>query len=186
MDKEALYLVVDLSPLLTEATTDELQRAAVAAFPATTKRQHSVDTIRVANTTYTPSSVNKRKNLTVKGLVTNNGKKYDVIVSFSKVQYEPTDTTDNITFLATDGEQYHIQPISASKQNVKVRCTCLDFYHRFAMTNYSDGSLSGRKPPMYRRKTTTRPPANPTQSPGMCKHIMKFVNSLQRTGILVS
>lgn len=186
MEKLIPYFIVDVSSLLIEATTDELQRSAVAAFPATTKRQHSADTINVANITYDASiRERKTKSLKIKGLAVNNGKKYDMVIQFDKVVYEPTDTPNNVTFLSIDGQDYHIVPISTSTHNAKVSCTCLDFHHRFALWNFNDKSLYGRRPRMYRRKTTTRPPANPTHSPGLCKHLMKFVTVLQRTGLLV-
>jgi hypothetical protein len=86
--------------------------------------------------------------------------------------------------MASDGQDYHVQPLQLAGHNVKVRCNCMDFYFRFANYNAQDKSLVGKPPPLYRRKTTTRPPVNPGQVPGMCKHLLKLVQTLQGAGLV--
>ena len=111
------------------------------------------------------------------------GKTYDAAIMFDKVDYEDEDTNANITFTASDGEEYHINKLKARGNEVKVKCTCMDFYYRFALWNFNDGSLYGKKPPPY-RKTTDRPPVNPQRTPGLCKHLMKLATALHQSNML--
>lgn len=64
-----------------------------------------------------------------------------------------------------------VQKPDYDKTKIRVRCSCLDFYHTYALWDYNSGCLFGTKPRPYKRKTTTRPPRNPNHYPGMCKHI---------------
>lgn len=89
-----------------------------------------------------------------------------------------------VTLKASDGKDYHIQPIDLSDNIVRVRCDCLDFYFRFAPWDFSNDDLFGPKPKPYVRKTTHYPPVNPTRSPGICKHVMKLVLALRDKNLL--
>jgi len=42
--------------------------------------------------------------------------------------------------------------------------------------------LYGRKPAKYHAESN-RPPANPLELPGMCKHLIKFVEVLKKAGM---
>ena len=89
-----------------------------------------------------------------------------------------------LTIKATSGDDFQMEPIDLSRNIVRVRCDCLDFYFRFAPWDFSNNDLFGPKPKPYVRKTTTRPSVNPTRSPGVCKHIMKLVLGLRDAGML--
>lgn len=89
-----------------------------------------------------------------------------------------------VTFKATTGEDVSIQPINLNDNIVRVRCDCLDFYFRFAPWNFSNDDIYGPKPKPYVRKTNHYPPANPTRSPGICKHVMKLSQAVQEAGIV--
>jgi hypothetical protein len=102
---------------------------------------------------------------------------------FSDVVYEDGDQGDNVTFKGSDNQEYHIQPIQLSRNNVKVRCSCLDFRWRFALWNSKDGSLYGDPPGPYKKKTN-RPPVNPQRVPALCKHLMKTTIALKQSGVL--
>lgn len=148
----------------------------------TRKRQLATGPVQINNVTYTPfenSGV-----LQVQAVARNSGSDYQPTIQFSNVQYQPSDLPDNITFKGSDNADHHVLPIDLREHNVKVRCTCLDFYYRFATWNFNDDSLLGDKPPLYQRKTDTRPPVNPARVPGLCKHLVKFVDHLVRTGIV--
>lgn len=95
-----------------------------------------------------------------------------------------TEADQTVTFKASDGKDYHIQPIDLSDNIVRVRCDCLDFYFRFAPWDFSNDDLFGPKPKPYVRKTTHYPPVNPTRSPGICKHVMKLVLALRDKNLL--
>ena len=91
---------------------------------------------------------------------------------------------NTVTFKATTGEDVTIQPINLNDNIVRVRCDCLDFYYRFAPWNFSNDDIYGPKPKPYVRRTNTHPPANPTRSPGICKHVMKLTQSIQEAGLV--
>lgn len=170
---------------LEESNLTDLERETIRGFPTTTKRQHSTDTVQASTMEITPFT--KTGELLVKSVMKNNdgGKTYDAAIMFNDVNFEDSDTPSNITFKATDGDDYHMTKLHARGNEVKVKCDCMDFYYRFAIHNFSDGSLYGKKPPPYRRKTDTRPPANPNNVPGLCKHLMKLAQALHQSNMLV-
>lgn len=167
-----------------EMTLVDLEKSIVTGFPATTKRQHATDPVQIVQLKLNPYT--HTTDLLAEAVANSGGRKYDTKVLFLDVTYEDEDTNNNITFVATDGDNYHIVPISLSTCNVKVRCNCLDFYYRFANWNGRDEALYGNPPPPYRRKTQNRPPVNPDQVPGLCKHVIKTVQSLREAGLVVS
>lgn len=164
------------------STAPTLRQNVVTAFPDTTKRHNATGEVSISNTSYVPFVGTKL--LHVKAIASSNGHQYQQSLQFTNVVFEGADSEENVTFTASDNAEYHIQPIDLTKNNVKVRCTCLDFYHRFANYNSQDKSLVGRAPPVYVRKTTTRPAVNPTRVPGMCKHLLKLVEELRSTGLV--
>lgn len=164
------------------STVTGLEQNISTAFPNTTKRQHATGEVAVQNIQYIPYIGTKM--LHVKSSTNSNGNQYQQSIQFNNVTFEPTDTETNATFTASDGTEAHVQPLDLSAINVKVRCNCLDFYHRFANYNSQDKSLVGKAPPVYVRKTTTRPSVNPMRVPGMCKHLLKVVEELQKNGLI--
>lgn len=164
------------------STVTGLEQNITTAFPNTTKRQHATGEVAVQNIQYIPYIGTKM--LHVKSSTSSNGHQYQQVIQFNNVVFEPSDTEENATFTATDGTETHAQPLDLNALNVKVRCNCLDFYHRFANYNAQDKSLVGKAPPVYVRKTTTRPPVNPMRVPGMCKHLLKVVDELQKNGLI--
>lgn len=163
------------------STVSGLEQNISTAFPTTTKRQHATGEVAIQNIQYIPYIGTKM--LHIKASTTSNGHQYKQSIQFNDVVFENADTEENATFTAADGVETHVQPLVLSHLNVKVRCDCLDFYHRFANYNSQDKSLVGKAPPVYVRKTTTRPPVNPTRVPGLCKHLLKIVDELNRIGL---
>lgn len=170
-----------LQQLEEASSVPTLQQNIERGFPDTTKRQHSTNEVVISNIQYMPYI--GMKMLHVKSLAASNGHQYQQALQFMKVEFEPEDTDENATFQASDGEDYHVHPLQLNGHNVKVRCNCLDFHYRFANYNAQDKSLVGRPPPLY-QKTTNRPPVNPAQVPGMCKHLLKLVETLRRYGLV--
>jgi len=168
---------------LDERSYTGLQQSTLRFQPPTKKRQYATDPIRITKIELIPAVPSKI--LKVEGTAQSGQKTYDPIMQFSDVEYQDEDTNENVTFVASDGEQYHIVPISLMRNNVKVKGNCLDFFYRFATYNFVDGSLYGQKPPPYRRKTTTRPPANLLKIPGLCKHLIKLGQALKQSGLVV-
>jgi hypothetical protein len=170
-----------LQQLEEDSSVPQLQQNIERGFPETRKRQHATNEVVVSNVQYMPYI--GMKMLHVKSISASNGHQYQQALQFMRVAFEPEDTETNATFQASDGEDYHIQPLQLTGHNVKVRCNCLDFHYRFANYNAQDKSLVGKPPPLYQKKTN-RPPVNPGQVPGMCKHLLKLVEMLRRYGVV--
>ncbi len=167
------------------STYQDLERSTIAAFPRTRRRQHATHPVKIVRTDFTPYL--GTNNLLVRGQArsgTYNNVYYKPMLFFNAVEYEEEESNENVTFKASDGNDYNMQPIDLSGNVVRVRCDCLDFYFRFAPWDFSNDDLYGPKPKPYVRKTTTRPPVNPTRSPGVCKHIMKLVLALRDARML--
>lgn len=166
---------------LNEDTYANLEKNTIHFDPPTTKRQHVVDPVQVTNLELVPAR--ESGNLTAKAKISSSGSEYRTTALFDNVVFEDTDQPDNVSFTGSDGNEYHLTPIDLSTNNVKVSCTCLDFYWRFATWNHQRDSLNGHPPPPYQRKTN-RPPVNPRRVPGVCKHLMKTFISLRDAGVV--
>lgn len=156
----------------------DLYISTVRAFPNTEMRQYATQPIRITNIRWTP--FRGTKTLFVKGLAQSEGNEYNPIVLFKNVDY----TLNELTLAASDGGTYKLGKISLEHQNVSIRCNCPDFRWRFSYFDSLDKSLYGRKPPKYvKAEGSNRPPANPLQLPGMCKHLIKLVEVLQKANL---
>lgn len=172
----------DLTPyLLLEITLPKLHQSAVDAFPTTKKRQHATDELSVAGVKFIPYENALKIKTVVKNV--NDGKTYDTTLFLENIVYEKEDSPKLVTFTGSDGEDYHIRPIQALSSHAKVHCECLDFRWRFAEWNYNKDALYGKKPDQYIPKTD-RPPANPKRMPGMCKHLMKTIETLEHSNLI--
>lgn len=166
---------------LNETTYSELERNVMSFTPQSKKRQYVVTPVQIAQLTLIPYAQNGA--LETKALAHGETGHYEPQMVFSEVEYQDEDTPENVTFMAPDGQDYHIIPIDLAKNNVKVRCTCLDFRWRFAIYNEKGGSLYGPGPGVY-QKRTQRPPNNPRGVPGLCKHLMKLVIELRNSQVV--
>lgn len=172
------------SELVEVSTVPDLEDNIERAFPYTTKRQHATGEVNISTIEFIPFV--GMKFLHVRSTTLSNGHNYQQALQFQRVQFDEQETPDNISILGNDNQVYHVHPIQLTNHNVKVRCNCLDFHFRFAHYNSPDKSLVGRPPPPYVRKTTTRPPVNPMQVPGMCKHLLKVVEVLEENGLVIT
>lgn len=111
-------------------------------------------------------------------------KHYETIIVFSGVSFFNEGGHGRQEIQAADGSTYFIDPIRPYKSNVKVRCSCLDFYFRFSVWDQRDKALTGDPPDPYQRKTDTYPPVNPQKLSGVCKHIIKLTNYLKQERII--
>lgn len=166
---------------LEEATYAELERNTLNSMPPTDKRQNATPRVRVDKLELVPARESGA--LMVKASIVGEHSKYHTSVLFEDVIYDDADQADNVTFTGSDNNDYHIEPIELARNNVKVNCSCLDFYWRFATWNHQANSLDGDPPPPY-VKRTTRPPVNPAKVPGVCKHILKTIEALQNSGVV--
>lgn len=173
-----------LQQLNEESSYDDLEHNIVTSFPNTKKRQHATNEVRIQKIDIIPYVGTQMMHVRAIS-VGSTGQQYQQAIQFLRVKFEAGQTTENVEFTGADGKKYYVRPIDLHNHNVKVRCNCLDFYHRFAHYNHGDRSIVGRAPVPYQRKTTTRPEVNPDHVPGMCKHLIKVVQTLQTQGIII-
>jgi hypothetical protein len=176
----------EISATLTEsATYNDLYNNIRQEFPDTRKRQNATNEVNVQEVRYIPVRTTAEGGaLQIAASTRSNGHEYKQQLLFSDVNFDPEDADDNITFKATDGQDYHVKPITLTGNRIRVNCSCMDFHYRFAMWNYNNGTLLGRKPKLYRRKTENRPPVNPGQVDGLCKHLIKVCDRLRQQRLI--
>lgn len=180
-----------LEEYLAESTFADLERNTNAFTPPSTKRQHATNPVQIRQLELVPYEGALGVNGSVNSI--ESGSQYQPQMMFLEVEYiQPQEGEDaeaiaqdpnTVTFQAADGKDYTIRPISLARNNVKVRCTCLDFRWRFSIYNDKDGSLLGNGPGLYQKKTD-RAPNNPQQTPGVCKHLLKLTAELKANGVV--
>ena len=124
----------------------------------------------------------------VKAQTRSSAKQYDTRMSFEGIEFqggEEDEGGNTSSFQTPDGQEYVIVPAEYNSSEVRVSCSCLDFYYRFAVWNSKDSSLLGNPPPPYVNKTDGGKPRNPNQVPGMCKHLMALADDLRQARIVV-
>lgn len=170
--------------LFEDQTVPQLRQNIQTGFPDTKKRQHATNEVRVDNFKYTPFAANGI--LRVDAITSsNNGNKHKVTIDLRGITFENGDTDQNVTVTSSGGQDISVQPVQLNTTNVGVNCDCQDYIMRFATFNLNQNCHIGAIPPRYIRKTTTRPPANPNNVPGACKHILKCFEDLQGHGLIV-
>ncbi len=141
----------------------------------TTPRKKSSTKVQVIKSVIIPSYDNET--LQVKAVTKTKNKSYKTNLLFDEVDFLDKKTPGAASIIASDGDKYYFKKIALNNVDVRVSCTCLDFYYRFAVWNASDDSLIGKPPPPYIKKTNS-PPYNPDKLPGVCKHIIKVMDKL--------
>jgi hypothetical protein len=147
----------------------------------TNKRQHATGTVSIQGVQFVPFQPEQQ--MKVLSQTRSNGHNYNTACQFSNVAFQEAPSAQTVTVMGKDGAQHNIVPVVLNTSNVQVSCTCLDFHYRFSAWNATDDSLAGQPPGLY-RKTTNRPPVNPSRVPGMCKHIIKLVDHLRRLRVV--
>lgn len=142
-----------------EANYKELYKKAVDAFPHTTKRQNIKEEVILKEVRSIPFY--GLNTYFVKG-ITENG--YKSIVLFKNVKYIDK------------------KPLYDETNNISVRCSCGDFHWRFTHFNHLNKSLYGRDRAKY-EAIYDPGSANPTKSPGLCKHLMKLIEMTIKNGM---
>lgn len=167
---------------LEEAPYSDLERGTMNFTPPTKKRQNATGPIQIQKMMIMPYPQDGviRMRGTAKS---DSGNTYSPTIQFENIEYQEEDTPQNITFKGVDNEDYHIIQIDLRSVNARVRCNCLDFYWRFGTWDHRVKSLLGNPPGPYVRKTNTHPPANASQTPGVCKHLLKLVDQLKQSRI---
>ena len=140
-----------------DSTFSKLEQNIDSGFPTTKKRQHATLPIQIKDIKYVPYQAG----LKVQAVSTNaeNGNVYEPIILFQNIDL--TNNPTGVAVMMADGREHKMNPIPLSTTVTKVRCSCLDFYHRFSTFNFSDNSLEGNPMPQYVPKGTGRGPVNP-------------------------
>ncbi len=184
---------------LQETTYAGLERNVMNFTPKTKKRQFAVAPLQVEGVEFSP--IPNAGNLLVEGVVKNyqsetdskfqSGKikVYNPKILFNEVEFHQPENEEEVanpntlTIEGKNGREFTISPIMLAKNNVKVHCNCLDHFWRFSFYNHRNQSLLGYDVATYNKKTN-RPPVNPRQVPGMCKHLLKLAIELKNNGIV--
>lgn len=167
--------------LMLEMTLYQLDRSTQNTFGD--GREYRSNVIQISKIDFIKQQTNGKTSLLVKGTARGStGMNYTPTIQFNKVNFEEQDTNANVTVDSESGP-LHMTSQSLKSSDVLVRCDCMDFYWRFAVWNKKHKSLLGDPPPPY-AKTTDRPPVNPDQKPGTCKHLYRLVKQLKARGMM--
>jgi hypothetical protein len=166
--------------LFLEKSLVDLYKSTILFAPNTAYRQNATDTIKITHLDWLPFK--GVKTLFVKGLAQNEGKEYNPIIVFKKVNYDVVENVVSIT--ATDKMRYVFEKLSLQETDVLIRCNCKDFKYRFL--EYLDPKTRyGSKPKPYWKKTD-RPYLNPLKIEACCKHLLKLMKVLDESGLFLS
>jgi hypothetical protein len=164
---------------LWESSLADLHQSAVDAFPLTTKRQHVVGPIQIDEVRATPFL--GMNTLLFRCRAINEDRIYNPVILLLNVNFNG----DGASIEASDNHQiYSFEPLSEHDTDSRVRCQCGDYYWRAQYANWLDRSLYGSNRKPY-ENMGLRGPANPNDSPMLCKHLMKLVEKLRQDGIIV-
>lgn len=170
----------ELDLVLLERSLNDLDTSTTSAFPNSKKRHNALGLVRVAHVMYERPDNDK---LLVTAKMVGETNEYNTQILFEGVKFTFVDNSGSVDIGATE----NIMPISASNNDCKVLCGCLDFYYTFAWYDYNRDALIGNPPKPYQKVPgSNRPPRNPTNAPGICKHIMKLAEHLKSAGVLKS
>ena len=169
--------------LMEEKTIPQLQRHIQQGFPNTKKRQHATHEVQISKLQYLPITNKDILRITADTL-TDNGNRHKLIMDLQNVNFQPPNSGNNVTVTDLGGYKHSITPVILNINNVKVHCDCEDYQMRFAYYNIQNNCHIGPPPAPYTRKTDTRPEANPSHVPGLCKHLLKVAEDLRRQQIL--
>lgn len=107
---------------------------------------------------------------------------YQTQIVLSGIGYSDIQSKDfPLAYKASTGVIYLQKPTTSN--TVQTRCSCMDDRFMWQYSNKAKGALLGRIKP-YQRITDTRPPKNPDNIPGMCKHSLALVKNLFSMGVL--
>jgi hypothetical protein len=173
--KTYLTLTESSDDILLELNYNALLRNTETNFD--TPRKQNSNHVRIKDVEFVPSI--RDGTLTVVGKSEGAEKDYTTRLMFSNIKFVQEPSAQHVTVTGADGTEYHFSPVKiGGGHHIRVNCECLDFYYRFAAWNHAKKALDGTPPKPYIKKTN-RPPVNPNKVPGVCKHIIKFIDQLK-------
>jgi hypothetical protein len=155
-----------------ESSFNSLYNSTVAAFPLTTKRQHSTQTIEISNVSFTPFL--GFKTLYCKCLAQNEGRENNCIILFKNVNYHKNKDAKGLIEIADlTKNKYFLEYLSKENTDMLVRCSCKDWFWRGCHFLKIDHSLYGKDRKPYEALYNPGS-ANPKKMPILCKHLIRF------------
>ena len=100
---------------------------------------------------------------------------YSIQVNFLRI--EPTDGLTDEEIL-----QGYMPKPTLAKDDLQVRCSCPSYRFRFDTANRENRATLGRFGAYHRK--TNRAPNNPHDLPGLCYHLIEFMDYLQSQGFV--
>lgn len=171
--------------LFLESSFKELYDSTVENFPNCPRRQNSIDEIVITKLEWLPFI--GMKTLRVKGLAQNraNGHEYSPQIIFKNCAFHANrDIHGLVEIIDNLGARYLLERLSLEDTQILVRCGCGDFFWRMNYADHLNHDLAGRKRAKY--EALYRPgSANPENSKGLCKHIIKLMKTLNNSGLIV-
>ncbi len=166
------------------STIPQLDMKARQAFPTTKKRQHDVGSVTPLPGMYcTPNVPKNELVIDTRTRSSKSGSAHTQRIMLYGVKFVQPGEPNGVQVPDT---QVAVEPIKLNKDTARVACDCMDFRFRFANQNNKDDSLAGNAPPKYIPvQGSNRGPANPSNLPGMCKHIMRMVQQLKQLKIVI-
>ena len=99
--------------------------------------------------------------------------------------YQPIEGSTIIRKNSTDRKFSIIPNRIPVDTEIKIRCTCSDYFFCWSWYNADHKCLIGTRPPAYKKATNSkRTSKNPHKLPGMCKHTLLLIAILMQGGLL--
>lgn len=165
---------------LTEITMPQIKNNNQRGFPTTKKRQHIVNLVNARELKFEPFAPSNT--LVVSGVTLSNSHQYLSTIEFKNVHYHENGP---VSFKGSDNEIHNIDRLNINTSDIAINCNCLDFKFRFSHQHYQNDSLIGSPPEPYTRVPgSNRPPVNPDNVLGACKHILAVEKKLKQMGVI--
>lgn len=107
--------------------------------------------------------------------------KYTQVVVFQNVEFTEEKTLKNTQPFTLPNGNVAYMPTKFRRgfHKAKVRCSCLDYKFMWMWwNNQKEGALWGRAIPYTKVAGSNRGPVNPDKTPGLCKHIIKLLDTM--------
>ena len=167
--------------LLNEVTLANLVQSTENNFSDKTDRSNASNLTHVQTIEYVPGNDGI---LRVVSHVLSKGNTYEQGMEFDGVEFKHEKEGDVVELEINGDEPLYITPIQKNRNDVRVTCTCMDFRFRFAYANYQKHALIGKPMEYNKVPGSNRPPVNPTNEIGMCKHLISLSRALAGIGVL--
>ena len=111
---------------------------------------------------------------------------YKATVVFKQVAAQSKKTkVFPLEFFRKDGTPFYIEKPSY-EHHIITRCQCLDFRHMWMWPDRPHKALLGKAIPYTRVAGSNRPPKNPKNIPGLCKHEIQVLRFMYKRNLLIT